>query len=77
MLKPVLVYDPLMVLVIESASVISLLCLSSVVGLYLETLTRELEYNSKSQYDGRCKADKGNYFETGMTLSYDPSLYGA
>ena len=65
--EPVLVYDPLMAPVMESFSVIAPLCLSSVLGSSPGALTGGLEYNSKSQYDGRFKADKGNCFETGVT----------
>ena len=65
--EPVLVYDPLMAPVMESFSVIAPLCLGSVVGSSPGALTGELECNSKSQYDGRFKADKGNCFETGVT----------
>jgi hypothetical protein len=65
--KPVLVYDPLMAPLMESFSVIAPLCLGSVVGSSPGALTGELGCNSKSQYDGRCKADKGNCFEIGVT----------
>lgn len=62
-----LVYDPLMVPVIESFSVIAPLCLGSVIGLSTGALIGELECNNKSQYNGRYKANKGNYFETSVT----------
>ena len=65
--EPVLVYDPLMAPVMESFSVIAPLCLGSVVGSSTGALTGELECNNKSQYNGRCKADKGNCFETSVT----------
>jgi hypothetical protein len=50
----------------------SRLDVTPVVGSSPGALTGELECNSKSQCDGRCKADKGNCFERHTSLEAIP-----